>query len=328
MALLAALLISGVSLESFAERAQLDEQRVRELMERVSRGGPPLSDAELEELLLALPSEDVAVRLVMLPAIVLDRSGRPVAGLNAEEFRIEVQGKLEPIAWFSEEDDRPLRLAILLDVSESMEPLAGEPTRTALRPLMRRLGPQDRIMLLSFASRGVELQLDWNDRPFATLEHGVAIPRHGRTALRDALDAAAHIVPDAPRERHAIVLVSDGVDNASRTSADDVIATARRVGVPVYVWAVGGVGREFQDRRSDSSPFDPLRRVAGQTGGRLFLVTDRKSADDAAATLAAELRHQYWLALRPTEPSDGRFKPIRITVPGRDVIVRTRAGYY
>jgi VWFA-related protein len=192
---------------------------------------------------------------------------------------------------------------------------------------MREVGLLDRVKLFSFSEGGVNVHGDWTRRAMLVVRDALALPRGGRTAVADALLAAAAELPFAPRKRQALVLVSDGIDNASEASAEDVIDVARRLDAPVYVLAVGGEARRIQEKREEASPLAPLRAIARQTGGRFFLVSDREKSEEAAKTIRQDLRHQYWLAFTPSSPPDGRFRPIEVRARDRSLNVHARRGY-
>ncbi len=304
---------------------------VRALLERVHGNGPPLTDAELRELLEALPPEEVRVALVQVGVVVLDRKGRPVSGLRREDFHLEVDGRERSLAWFSEDRAHPFRLVWLVDASGSMAGRARrEQLRRALLPLARTVRLEDRIRLVSFGGGRVTVHGDWRRRPLTAVAEAVALPRGGTTAVADALVEAAHLLPPPVDERQAIVLASDGIDNASRRTAREVIDAARRVRAPVYVLAVGGEGeriRERTRRRRERSPLALLRRVASETGGRFFLVTSAEEAREAALRIRDDLRHQYWLGFHPESPPDGEFHRVRVRVDRPGVTVLARSGY-
>ncbi len=304
---------------------------VRALLDRVHGGGPPLTDAELRELLAALPPEQVRVTLVQVGVVVLDRRGRPVPGLRRQDFRLEVDGRERSLAWFSEDRAHPFRMVWLVDASGSMAGRARqEQLRRALLPLARTVRLADRIRLVSFGGGRVEVHGGWRQRPLSAVREAVALPRGGTTAVADALVEAARLLPPPVDQRQAIVLASDGIDNASRRTAREVIDAARRVRAPVYVLAVGGPAeriRERSPRRRKRSPLALLRRVAAETGGRFFLVTSGDDARRAAGRIRDDLRHQYWLGFHPESPPDGRFHRVRVRVNRPGVTVLARSGY-
>lgn len=294
----------------------------------MAKGGPPLTDAELEEVLAGTHHEEVQVSMVLAPAVVEDHRGRPVTGLAVQDFELQDAGKPQKITWFSEELNRPFRMALLLDVSESMslDEARRRLTETVI-PLAREVGLADRIMLLTFSDQGVKKLSGWSDRPMALARQALEAPVHGRTAIVDALAMAAGQFPETPKERQAVVLVTDGMDNASELTAKDAIDAARLVDVPVYVVLLGGWEREVQRKHYEGSPLRTLADIAEETGGRFFLVDEVDAALSAAVQIRDDLRHQYWLAFRPSRPPDGRFRPITIKVKRHGAEVRTRAGY-
>ncbi len=304
---------------------------VRALLERVHGGGPPLSDDELRVLLDALPADEVRVTLVPVGVVVLDQRGRPVPGLRREDFHLEVDGRERPLAWFSEERDHAFRMVWLVDASGSMAGMARrEQLRRALLPLARIVRNRDRIRLVSFGGGRVSVHGGWRQRPLTAVGEVLRLPRGGTTAVADALVEAAHLLPAPVDERQAIVLASDGIDNASRRTAAEVVDAARSVRAPVYVLAVGGEGeriRERSPRRRRRSPLALLRRVAAETGGRFFLVTSEAEARAAAARIRDDLRHQYWLGFHPEAAPDGRFHAIRVRVDVPRTTVLCRSGY-
>ncbi len=306
----------------------LADARARSLLEKVSRG-ESLTDAEIRQLMEVLPPEQVDVPLVMLPVVVVDRRGRAVDDLRERDFTVLEDGRPVELAWFRREASADLRLLLLVDASGSMRP-APEVARLrrALLPLMRRIRPKDRIRLVSFARQGdVRVHGPWTSRAMLTLRGALEIPRGGRTAIADALVEAAALLPRAPIDRQAIVLISDGVDNASRETTAAVIDAARAVETPVYVLAVGGQGRRIAAERQPDGPLAGLRAIARETGGRLFVASDEKAAREAALRLEEDLRNQYWLAFRPSRPPDGRFRRLEVLLGRRGLHARTRSGY-
>ena len=311
-----------------AARSGSDAARARALLEKTARG-ESLTDAEIQELFSALPPETVDVPLVMLPVVVVDRRGRAVDDLRERDFSVLEDGRPVELSWFRREASADLRLLLLVDGSGSMRPApAVERLRTALRPLMRRIRPRDRVRLVSFARHGdVRAHGPWTARAMLTLRRALGIPRGGRTAIADALVEAAGMLPRAPLDRQAIVLVSDGVDNASHETTRAVIDAARAVESPVYVLAVGGQGRRIAAERDAGGPLAALRAIARETGGRFFVASDEQAARRAARRLEEDLRHQYWLAFRPSRPPDGRFRRLEVRLDRPGLKARTRSGY-
>jgi VWFA-related protein len=304
-----------------------DRSATERLLEKAARG-EPLTDAELEQILAGTTHEEVRVSMIMVPVLAVDRRGRPIPGLVAKDFAVRVEGRPQPITWFSEEMNRPFRMAVLLDVSESMslDDIRARLEQT-LTPIAREVGLVDRMMLLSFSDQGVQKRSGWSDRPMALVREALQVPSHGKTAIVDALAAAAREFPPSPKDRQAIVLITDGLDNASELTVQDAVAAARDVNVPVYAILLGGQDRQIQSRRFTGSPLKGLQEIAEESGGRAFLVDGVEAAENAAAQIRDDLRHQYWLSFRPSPPPDGRFHPIQVEVKKWGASVRTRAGY-
>lgn len=321
----AAVLVIAVSLTPGA--AAPDPARVEELQRRLNHG-QHLSDAEVDELLRAMPAEEVDVDLIMVPVLVTSRWGRPLTGLRQKDFSLEVGGRRLPLAFFNSDNSLPLRLAILLDVSGSMaQDEQHARLKDALTAVLSTLRRGDQMQLMTFASAEVRTQREWTDEVTDLVHQALEVPASGETAIVDALREASRLMPEPDRSRPAILLVTDGLENASSGSVQDAIEAARAIGTPIYVLGLGGLDRQIQDRGAGNSPWDPLRVVAEQSGGAFFEVLGEEQAQRAAEQLANELRHQYWLAFKPSGPADGRFRPIKVSVDRGGARIRSRSGY-
>lgn len=308
--------------------ANVDPQRLLELQRRLDQG-QKLSDDEMNELLAAMPPEEVDVNLVMVPVLVTSRWGRPITDLEEGDFALVAGGVKRPLAFFNRDSQLPLRLAVLLDVSGSMgQPEQRARVRQVLASMAMGLRRGDEMRLLTFASGEVRQQNDWTTHIPNVVARALSIEAGGETAIVDALEEAARMMPEPATSRPAIILITDGIDNASSHTVEQAVQAARSIGTPIYAFGVGGVDRAIQDRAEDEpSPFDALRVVAEQTGGLFFPVIDQPQAQQATLQIASELRSQYWLAFKPDGPSDGRFRPIRVTVDRAGARIRARSGY-
>lgn len=326
----AALLALGVVLWTplSAQEFAAEQKKAQELLRRVAQGGAPLTDEELNLVLNAYPPEKVEVSLVTAAVVVLDRRGKTVSGLKARDFKIREEGYQRPVAWFSEDRERPERVAVLLDCSGSMG-LPKERVRAAeaLEVFVREFKPEDRMMLFGFQDEKVVQYTEWTNRTAQVLEKAWEIPRLGTTAVIDALERSAQLMPLVPGERQAILLITDGLDNESVRQTSDAIAAARKIGAPVYVMAVVGKDQSIDEKRRDAAPMRSLRMIARMTGGRFFYVRDGEQAADAVETIRDDLRHQYWIAFRPVRPPDGSFRRVHIDVKRRNATILARDGY-
>jgi VWFA-related protein len=173
----------------------------------------------------------VAARTVRVPVSVLDGKGQPVLGLHDSDFKISEDGKRQGVTFFSGER-RPLRIALALDVSRSMENKIRQ-VEEALRHFVDLLEPADEILVMTFSDRLRVVQDFTSDRQLlARVLDNLDVS--GGTALYDAAYESIGRVAAGPAESKAVVLVTDGVDTASSVVFDDLREFARRKEVPVF----------------------------------------------------------------------------------------------
>jgi Ca-activated chloride channel family protein len=270
------------------------------------------------------------VRLVLLPTVVTDSRGRPVRGLSVDEFTLVEEGVPQQIRVFATEDDAPVSLAFLLDVSASMG-LRGqlEEAKRAIAGFVEVLSPEDRFGLIGFADDQVTWITPFTDDRARFLRRLEVQDPGGRTALFDALAESPGMLGEESRGRRAIVLFTDGFDNASTVPVLDAVWTARRVRVPVYSLSFVPMRRSIAPRRVRDS-LATLERVSEETGGRLYAIHDERDLDRAIAEIQAELRFQYVIGYYPGRPSRGGegFRRVELAARRERLTVRTRTGYY
>ena len=200
------------------------------------------------------PTFGASTRTVRVPVSVLDKAGHPVMGLQGEDFQVLEDGKRQEVTFFSGER-RPLRIALALDISASMESKARE-VEDALRYFIDLLEPADEIMVITFNSQVDVVQDFTSDRARLASVLSMIQPA-GATALYDAAAEAIQRVAPGAAESKAVVLVTDGVDTSSAVSFSNLREMARRSEVPVFSIALGG----------DSPLLDIFRPVGIGTGG-------------------------------------------------------------
>jgi VWFA-related protein len=274
-----------------------------------------------------------AVDLVSVAAVVRDRKGRFVSDLTSKDFIVVEAGRTRPIVNFRAEDNGPVKLAILFDVSGSMRVGSkAVDARQAARHILGALKSNDQAALFSFDTRleqvypftsnfeALEAAFDKVDSPF------------GQTSLYDAVAETSKAVVAAAGtkgklpQRAAVVVLTDGVDTRSRLKPSEVAGIASNIDVPVYFVAVMSTVDEAQAMAGDeSSIFGGLRELAEWTGGHLFTASAPAHASVAARQLVNELRHQYLLAFEASSQSGWR--PLQIRARDRGLIVRARSGY-
>ena len=257
------------------------------------------------------------VDLVFVTATVVDRDGRFVSGLTADDFVVSEEGRRQPIVSFSAVRV-PVSLGIALDVSGSMLPPRIDTARAAIRRLVNDLLGADDELFFAVFERRMSLLQEW------TSDRGVfrrALDRAkvgGTTALYDAVQGLLPVVESGSHDKKALLVVSDGDDRASQTSEKRLQQIVRRSDVLVY--ALGVDDGSGVNARS-------LRRFTDDTGGRTEVVNGFKNLDTATSRLADELNRQYQLAYVMPAARDGRWHPIKVEVRKRGVVVRARSGY-
>jgi VWFA-related protein len=211
------------------------------------------------------PTFSASTHTVRVPVSVLDKLGNPVMGLHGEDFQIQEDGKKQEVTYFSGER-RPLRIALALDVSASMENKIRE-VEAALRHFIDLLEPEDEILVLLFNDHVDVVQDFTSDRNRLGRVLNMLEPA-GATALFDAAKEAIERVAPGSAESKAVVLVTDGMDTVSATSWGELRELAKRSEVPVFSI---GLGSDFTFRSVFSGPAGPIGggRIPGRGPGRV-----------------------------------------------------------
>lgn len=258
---------------------------------------------------------------------VSDKKGRFLTNLAKEDFEVYENKKQQKILEFMAESDLPLRLAILIDTSNSIRERFRFEQSAAMEFLNTLLRPrQDRAMVVSFDTN-TELVSDLTDdlRKLATAVGNLR--PGGGTCMYDAIFYACRdkLMLDQPRSkfRRAMVIVSDGDDNASRYTLGQALEMAQKADVVIYT-----ISTNISRIATDGDKV--LRYMAAETGGQAFFPFKVEDLSQSFENIANELRHQYNIFYRP-EPlkADGLYHKIEMRVTNRkDVVVRARKGYY
>lgn len=258
---------------------------------------------------------------------VTDRRGRFVTDLTENDFQVREGRNPQRILQFSAESDLPLRLAILVDSSNSIRDRLKFIQESAVEFLNSVMRPnQDKAAVVSFDA-ALTLQADLS----GDLEHLTRVIRQlragGGTALYDAIFHACRdkLGRDQPRHkfRRAIVVLSDGEDNQSRYTRDQALEMAQKADVVIYTISTN-------ISRTETGGDRVLRYYAAETGGVAFFPFKAEDLSQSFENIANELRHQYSILYRP-EPlkMDGSYQEVEIAVRDRrNLVVRARRGYY
>jgi Ca-activated chloride channel homolog len=263
--------------------------------------------------------------LVVLPVSVTDGSGNFISGLSAQNFRVYEDGRLQKVVSF-QDGDNPVTVGLVVDHSRSMGPKLTE-VAAAVSDFAKSSNPKDEMFVVDF-NDDVSVEL-LNGKAFTNSAHELekavsAVTARGRTALYDAVaEGLLHLVL-GQWDKKALIIVSDGGDNASQQKFSQVLAQAQRSQVVIY--SVGLV-----DAMEEEDP-GVLRRLSKETGGISFFPSTSQGVAESSQRIARDLREQYTLGFIPESASNtDALRRIRVdvTAPGHGrVHVRTRPGYF
>ena len=261
---------------------------------------------------------------VQFTLVATDENNRPRPNLSPNDILVLENG--EPVSRFDLRSaaDLPLRIGIVLDMSDSTLKSWAIVRSALLQSLQNLMRPEDTLLVIAFNSK-IQLERSLNSpaQLAATLQNP---PMGGLTALYDALYRACdHPLFAADREPHrsALILFSDGEDDLSLHGAGEAIARAQRNGIAIYTVAA-------HNPRKPSSGDLVLKQFAKTTGGRDFIVKDESQLQDALFTINSELRGSYLLYYHVSdEEGRGGFRRVRV-IPAQDetLRVRSREGYF
>jgi Ca-activated chloride channel family protein len=281
---------------------------------------------------LAAPQQTVAppvlsarTDLVTMAATVVDRRGRPVTGLIRDNFVVYDNGERRPIEFFTNEDVAAT-IGLVIDRSASMRARRDD-VAAAAAAFATASNPLDEFFTVNFNESvwpGLPADVAFTQDTNLLRAVLLAAPARGMTALYDAIDRALDHLPLGTRDRKALIVVSDGGDNASAHSLGEVLARARTTNAVIYSVA-------FVDPDDHDAKPQVLRRLARETGGRAFSPGTPVEMATAFAQIAREIRAGYTIGFSPPESVDQGYRVIRVVADAGDrraLIVRTRAGYY
>jgi Ca-activated chloride channel homolog len=304
--------------------------------ERRNRAKPDLGAKTTRE-----PSEQpqgykigVHVDLVLTYTTVSDKSGRFVGGLKQDNFKVFEDGLRQTIASFSQEDV-PISMGILLDLSGSMRGKIDQVNKAALA-FIRASNPQDQVFLIGF-NDDVELLQDYTsdiDEVTDSLENTVVT---GATAIFDAIYLGVQKAHTGIKPKKAVVVITDGEDNGSYYTLDEMVAKVQESDVQVF--SIGFLNeapkKSFFGSWSKTAPEkarEALVKIAEETGGKAFFPDKVTDIHSIVADIAGELRSQYSIGYFSSNSArDGSFRRVKIELSGSKPEgnqVRYRRGYY
>lgn len=257
----------------------------------------------------------VDVDVVLVPVTVSDSHNRSVTTLKQQDFALFEENQRQEIRYFSAEES-PLSVAILLDVSKSMSDKI-DTERAAIVEFFNNANPDDEYFAITFSARPSVLAS--STRSISELQQKLMeIDPGGPTAMLDAIYLAESQLRSARYERKAIVIISDGGDNASRYTLREIKSMVQESDAQIY--AIGLFDTFFVGTLEEKLGKKWLSEITDTTGGRTITVDNRAKVPEAAATLSREMRNQYVLGYRPGVAGASRWRKIKVyaTQPGTE----------
>jgi Ca-activated chloride channel family protein len=300
----------------------------------------------------------VSSNLVVVPVSVTEASGQPVLGLKASDFRLEEEGRTQEIAEIGNPEQVPLSIAILLDVSLSVEARIDFEKEAAARFLKQVMKTGDRATVFTISTDPrLEQPLDTSERTAAKMASiKLAERAKGATAFYDTVvEAARYLAQKTPTgHRRVIVVISDGEDTYSErikaaigTTPQERDSIKLEDRLKIHNRVVLEVQREVQKAEVAFYSINPsgealrlnviskraqagMEQLSNATGGTSFVPEKLENLDAVFHRITAELRSQYLLQYYSNNDSPGnKFLRIKVTTPARaDLRIRAREGYY
>ncbi len=266
---------------------------------------------------------------VVLNATVLDQGGRAIQTLQKDDFRVYEDGVPQAISGFRHED-LPVSLGILIDSSGSMYDKRAAVDQASL-DLVKLSNPADEAFLVDFSWEAFIDQDFTND--VSKLQQGLSfIKSSGGTAIYDALVASAdYLQKNAKHPKQVLLVVTDGEDNASSSTLEQAIRRIQDLDGPV-IYCVGLLFGSDVNKGEARHARRVLESLAEQTGGAAYFPRSIKEVDSIAAQVAEDIRTQYSIAYRSTNPpTKGGYRQVHVEAKAKGtgkLSVRTRTGYF
>ena len=274
-------------------------------------------------------SDQISVAWVLVPVVVRSKSGY-VEGLARDDFHVWVDGRQVAIESFDSSADARVSLIFLQDLSGSMATGGKlEASRAALRDLVGAERTGDELALASFAGGRLAVDVPFTGDRQVFAEAMADWTAYGTTAIHDAVAWIPEISVEGRHPKRAVVLITDGVDNASELAPEAARLAVENARLPVYVFGLGDHGdplRPEADGGVDTYA-QVLGRLAAASGGRYFPISDPADIRDGVATLLQDLRAQYVLGFPAAAAEDRRYRRLRVATDGRGREAVFRIGY-
>jgi len=269
----------------------------------------------------------VDVDLVLVPVTITDPMNRLVTGLEKENFQLFEGNANQEIRSFSSED-APVSLGVIFDSSGSMSSKMDR-AKEAVVEFFKTANPQDEFFMITFSDEPEAVSDFTSSIDEIQNKLVFAVPRH-RTALLDAIYMGISKMRQAKYAKKALLIISDGGDNHSRYTENEIKSLVKEADVMIY--AIGIYDRYASALEERLGP-QLLTEITELTGGRAFTIDNPNDLADVATKIGVELRNQYVLGYRPTKVvRDGKWRKIKVKLlPPKGLPplrVYARTGYY
>jgi Ca-activated chloride channel homolog len=271
---------------------------------------------------------------IQLPISVLDKDGRPVDGLKLEHFQI-FEDKIQQTIKNFKHEDIPMSLGLIIDNSGSMRNKRERVNSSALA-FVRESNPEDETFIINFDDSAY-LEQDFTGSIGDLIDALENIDARGETALYDALYLAAEkVTKDGKKDKKALLLITDGEDNASKYGINKVIEALRQSKVSVYAIGLlededsrGGLFKKPPSKKAK----EDLIKFADITGGRAYFPKNLEEVEDLVKHIAHDLRNHYTVSYTPTNTKlDGTWREITVKInPPKNmpkITWQAKQGYY
>lgn len=266
----------------------------------------------------------VSSEVISLTVSVTDAHGKFITGLKQNAFAIFEDKVAQDISFFASQD-LPASIAVVFDISGSMNGEKILRAKDALARFIQTSHPEDDYCLIGF-SRHAEVLMESTNDSEALLEKFSSVKPQGNTALYDAVELGLAQVVQGKWPKRALIVISDGDDNNSRTTFRKIRHLVQEADATIYTITI----RDYFVRGIGGVVMDEL---AAMSGGRAFNPDNPEQMSEAFERIAVELRHQYSIGYVPTGfTADGKWRKLKVNVtPPLDnprIVVRARHGYY
>jgi Ca-activated chloride channel homolog len=287
----------------------------------------PVRPGEIQKLKEGIYTMHQDVDEVLLICAAVDEKGRQVTDLSRGDFHVWEDGVPQATTSFLHQD-QPVSLGILVDNSGSMLDKRAAVNAAALN-LLRASNPQDATFIVNFSDRAFLDQGFTSD--IGALNRGLSrFDSKGTTALYDAVAVSAdELANHGKLPKQALLVITDGADNASRIDLEQTVRRVQNLGGPVVYM----IGLLFGDDKDESERArTELEKLSQDTGGIAYFPRSLQDVDGVAAEVARDIRDQYTIGYRSTKSASlGGYRVVRVEANAPKhgkLIVRTRKGYY